>query len=251
MKKRNKNWKKAACLLTMMCMLGSATACEMSFDQKDVKQTESVKEENGRSGNAFFEEKGLEVINVMKEKIHEEAFMDMLLADDLKESDKYQKLKDSSYDQPDQIYKITMANDAISNLLKIETSSDYDLEGMSASMKEVLYKQVLYSFMTYITSRSGVEAVALQGCLVTEKLFVSDEKNVNCIYLYGYEDQYPIAVVYAGSEDGAVLARGYFVISDDFNASSVEGVKEGMLMKGLAEIDEIESALGIQIEQIK
>ena len=244
--KKSKNWKKAACLMTMMCMLGSASACEMSFDQKDTEKTESVKVEK-----VSLEDRGLEVIEIMKEKIHSDTYTNMLLLDSLIETDEFQKLKQSSYDKPDKIYRLTIAEDAIENMLKIETTKDLDFGTLSSTLKDELYDQVLYTYMNMLINRSGSMALAIQGSLATDEIFVSDEKNVSCIYLYEYADQYPIAVVFGGSEDGAVLARGYFVLSDDFKAGSVEEVKKSMLIQGLAESADIYEAMGIQVEEIK
>ena len=244
--KRRKNWKKAACLLTMMCMLGSASACEVSFDQKDTEKTETVKEEK-----VSLEDRGLEVIEIMNEKIHSEAYSKMLLTSSLMDTEAYQKLKECTYDTPDKIYRITMADDAIDNLLKIETNTDVDLESLSSNLREVFYTQIFGSYMNIINSKAGAEALAVQSCFASDKMFVSDEKNLKCMYVYEYADQYPIAVVFIGSEDGAARAIGYFVLNEDVKAGSLEELQQSILVRGLAESNELKEAIGFQIEQIK
>lgn len=247
--KRSKNWKKAACLLTLMCMLGSASACEMSFDQKDIEKTETAT--TIKAENISLKDRGLEVIEIMKEKIHSDAYMKTMLSKTLTEEDVCIKLRKCSYDTPDKIYRITMGEDAIDNLLKVETNTDADMESLSPKLRKVIDEMLFNSYVNMISSRAGAMPLAIQGSLVTEKTFVSDEKNVRGIYLYDYTDQYPIAVVFNGSEDGAVLAKGYFILNEDVKTESLEDVKQSFLLPGLAESDEINKAMGIQVEEIK
>ena len=55
-----------------------------------------------------------------------------------------------------------------------------------------------------------------------EKLFVSGELTENEIYLYVYENAAPVAVTFMMGEDGAVAARGMFILYEGFEADRLE-----------------------------
>lgn len=242
-------WKKLAFLLAVMCMLCALASCSMSENQADTKDQKKTK-----VSKISLEDRGLEVIRLMDEKLHNEEYQELMLgkSSSVYDAESYQKLEEATYGQPDKIFRITFSDDSFEGLLETYGAEDVKLSSWSKELQELAKTQIRGSFMTILVARDSASKLALQSLFTTGKIFVTDEeRDRQGIYLYTYQDQYPIAVTITITEDGAASANGTFVLLDDFKAGSEEEVKESLLSVLGSNAEEYGKVLGIQIEQVK
>ena len=238
-----------AFLLAAVLLLCALAGCDTSENQGDSKGTGKTK-----VSKISLEDRGLEVIQLMDEKLHNEEYQELMVgkSSSVYDTEAYQKLEEATYGQPDKIFRITFSDDGLEGLLETYGAKDVKLSSWSKELQELAKTQIKMSFMTILVARDGASKVALQSLFTTGKIFVTDEeRDRQGIYLYTYQDQYPIAVTITITEDGAASANGTFVLLDDFKAGSEEEVKESLLSVLGGDAEEYGKVLGIQIEQVK
>ena len=240
MKRRVQKIRFGAVMLATVLCLSVMTGC-----------SETEKGDNGKTAQISLEDRGLEVISILDQKIHNDTYVDLMSSATMRELDAFQELQKGNYDQPEHVYKISFSEDSVDNVLKLIVGSQYTTDGMSDELKKAVNGQAAWSFLNFRTSREGVEPLAVQGTFTAEKLFTAEEKNLLCIYLYAYPGSYPAAVVFTGAEDGATLARGGFLIVNDFAAGSPEEVEKSLFPYLYKENIEAGKVLGLKIEQLK
>lgn len=212
-------------LATALCvvMLLGAAGCGESGPDEDDRGEGGKRQEQEMARKPLYEQ-GLHVLALMNEKAHSEEYISAVGASQLTDSEYFQKIKSHDYNTPDKIYTVVFSDDMSDMLLN---TMGIDTGEMSDALRESLYHQFFVSIPTHMSSSQGATAIAVASLITESFLFVDDsagEQNLMCLYCF--EDAYPIMVTFAFGEDGAIEARGSFLIVDDFAFDSEEDIRE-------------------------
>ena len=162
---------------------------------------------------------GLEVVSMLSEMTRSENFIGIYTANsEIKNI--ILALGESSYEQPDAVYAITVPEDTLTGMAELS-----NLEGASEELKSYLMQRVMASLMSQINAMSGVEYLAASSVCTVGKTFVSENASENVIYIYVYEGTAPVAVTFTLGEDHTVSATGIFIFYDGFTCGSAEEIQ--------------------------
>lgn len=171
-------------------------------------------------------EQGLDVVALMTEMVQSEDYVSMMTS-----SAEMQELAlevgDGDYTTPAKVYKIAIPEDYLNSLLTGVLEEEQDiLSGMSDSLYDYLNQKMTMSMANQISAQSGVNALALSSVLTVSKTFVSKELQKDSLYLYTFDNGYPVLVSFSMGEGGAVTATGNFLIDTKWTFESIDDVKE-------------------------
>ena len=164
-------------------------------------------------------EYGLDIVALMAEMAGNEEYVGLYTSSsELK--DMLSSVGAGDFSEPSAVYRIRAMEGAVSilDMADIDTLSDE----LRASVEAKLFS----ALATQINSMGGATSVAAASLSTAEMLFVSEELEENEIYLYVYENATPVAVSFMKGENGAVAARGMFILYDEFPVERMEEVGE-------------------------
>ncbi|MBP5282173.1 MAG: hypothetical protein J6Z22_06705, partial [Lachnospiraceae bacterium] len=171
--------RKTTCLLALTLCLGVASGCAEGSGAGNVTAQEEVKK-----SSPSVEQYCLDLIRLLNEKVHNDTYVEIMATSSLTKSDAFDRLREGNYDAPEKIYKITFTKKDLDQLYKLLSVEEDGFTNMSEELKESLQGQLRASFMTLLTSKLvGAERLALQSVFTAQKLFVTEEKSLSCIYL--------------------------------------------------------------------
>ena len=242
----SRNIKKIACLLALIFCLGAIMGCA-----KESGTDDGTEQEKEKKTSVSIEQHCSDLIKLLSEKVHNDTYVELMTTSSLTKSDAFAELREGNYDAPEKIYKITFTKKDMKLLCELANVDQDAFDDMSKELKESLQSQLVAAFMTLLTSKTaGAERLALQSSFSAQKLFVAEEKNLRCIYLYAYKDTYPVAIYVGGAEDGATQASASFVLIDDFKADTEEDVISSMFPSLVDGVD-LKKLYGAEVEEIK
>lgn len=188
------------------------------------------------------EDRGLELLRLLDEMVHRESYFRSYLesysssaAEAMNMRNIYEKLSKVSYDRPERIFRITYSEEAMKEVIEFCFSNGDYFEGMSEELKKWLLDQWFLGWNYGQESRVGVyeygsndyfERMHMTSLYQISTSFLGDKRNMRCLYLYTFSEQYPVLIGFAGSEDGIVNACVRFIIDDNLKTDSIEDVKD-------------------------
>ena len=121
---------------------------------------------------------------------------------------------------PIAVYEIGPADEVLEELLD---SADMKL---TEEQEHIITARLFGSVASQINAGYGVSALAASSAFTGSKLFVSDEAVNGTLYLYVFEDAYPVLMTFTQGEDGASSASGMFLLGDGFDGLDGEELTE-------------------------
>lgn len=222
------------CLRSRKRFLAVALCIALAFGAAGCGAAESGEDDGGRqeASRKPLYEQGMHVLALMNEKAHSEAYISAFGANQLMESECFQKIKEHDYSTPDQVYTVIFPDNVLDVFLAVEPGMDVD--GMSDALRESLNEQFFLSIPNIMIARQGTTALATASLITESYLFVDEDAvKQNLVCLYCFRDTYPVIVMFSYGEDGAVAARGSFLIVEDFRFDSEEEVGESLNLEQL------------------
>lgn len=164
-------------------------------------------EDSGKKSEKPLYKQGMEIVELIDEKVHSDAYLNLIATGTIAESDFIAEMKETDYAKPDEIYEIVFPEDTLEELWKSELTED--MEDMPKLLKKEMEGRLLGGFVNLINGKNGALALACSGVLTSNVLFVDeDAKEQNIMYVYCYENAYPVAVTFTYGKNGAVMASG-------------------------------------------
>ncbi|MBR5566149.1 MAG: hypothetical protein IKW08_08320 [Roseburia sp.] len=193
--------------------------------------------ENNASGNSASDkslyEQGLGVIALMAEAAQAEEYVGAYTGNpEIMEI--IQNVAAGDYTTPTAVYSLSVNDEVLLSMLGLE-----NLKGISAELKENLLSRSFGSLITQINGYAGVNNLAASSVLTLGKSFVDSSITEDVIYIYTFENAFPVAVSFTVGENGAVSAGGNFIMYEEFTCGSVAEVQEFFSEFGavVAEVD--------------
>lgn len=163
---------------------------------------------------------GMDVVAIMAEAARTEDYTRAYTgSSDLMEI--IEKVGEGDYSSPKAVYSVTVSEEAILGMLGME-----NLDGFSDALKETLLSRAVGSLTTQINGYAGVNNLAASSVLTLGKSFVDKNLADDVIYIYTFENGYPVAITFTVGENGAVSAGGNFIMYEEFSCGSLEEVQE-------------------------
>lgn len=174
---------------------------------------------------------GLEVIQLMLEMAQTEEYIDML-AGSTEIKAVVQDISTGDYSKPKAVYAISITDAELAFMAEFDSPDD-----ISDDLKTLLMQKLRGSLMMRINGMSGALNLAAASVCTAGKTFVDEGVTEDIIYLYTYDDAFPVAVVFTVGEDHAVSASGTFVMFDGFTCGSADEIEAFF---GYVDIDVVE-----------
>ena len=154
------------------------------------------------------------VIDLMKEMLSSEEYVKMYGSVQAY-SNAFEKVKGGDYSKPSKIYELTFSEE------ELWEKQGVDINALSEDLKEYTVGLLYNSVATLILQTESVASVAAMSAFTAVKSFVCDEIEGGAVYLYAYENGYPILITFAEGESNSVRVAARFLVSDSFDASDV------------------------------
>lgn len=164
---------------------------------------------------------GGEVIALMKEMIASEEYEALYgLAESYSQT--VSKLREGDYTEASAVYELDVP---VGSMLSVEMNSD--------NLEEYVTSAAYVSFASRVNQAAGVEALSVAAAYSAQITFVNAEVKENTVYLYIFENGYPITVAFIPGEDGAVRAVGYFMLNDSLLVESSDDIENSLADLGV------------------
>lgn len=196
--------KKKNCILAMTLTLAMMLTCVGCGTQKTAEKS--------------LREQGMDIIKVMEEMVKSEDYGSLMSGSADLEEIRLQ-LAAGDYTSPAAVYEISVPTIWSILALAGESEDSYDF---SDTLKKQLDIKSASALTGQLNAMKGTVALAGTSLYTAGKTFVSDELTENTIYLYTFQNGYPIAVVFTAGEDHAVTAQGTFILWEDIDGESME-----------------------------
>ena len=161
---------------------------------------------------------GEDVISIMVEMIDNEDYREIY---DLSEEydEEISKLCEGDYSHIEQVYELIIPVEQLMN-------KSLDEDDVSEDLYQYVCSSALTSFASRINQASGVKAMAVASMFSTQKSFASKKMDESTVYLYVFEDGYPIAVTFADGGEDAFRAIGYFILNEEFDTDDEDSIRK-------------------------
>ena len=160
---------------------------------------------------------GESLIALMADMVKSEAYADLYDFPNAY-ADTAAKLREGDYQKPSAVYTLQVPENAA---LLGESIPD----GLSAPLDTYLHDAAFLAFSSRINQMQGVDALSASSMYTAQISFVGDEGIERALYLYTFENGYPIAVHFLPGEDGAVRAVGYFLLHEGLDTADADAIE--------------------------
>lgn len=167
----------------------------------------------------FLYNKGLEIIGVMEETASSESYKDAVLPTE--DNPYFSKVSQVALGKPSQVYEIKLSKVILEN----QFPKDFTLN-ISEAFERSLVIRSKESLALHINSRLGAEAIVFSSLTSYKEAFSYPHLKEDLTYLYLYNSELAVMVVYSVYED-AISAGAYFVVNESMKTmDSVEGLED-------------------------
>lgn len=177
---------------------------------------------------------GMDVISVMEEMVKSKDYASLIGSSAEAVEEIRADLAAGDYTAPLAVYEVQCPH--IQDVLALAEDSTIT-DGFSEALKNHLNNRAASTLVNLINSRSGYAPLAAASVYSTGKTFVWEKPQENTLYLYTFENGYPITVTFTAGEDNSMTATGTFLIVEDFDIQAAEQLLT--LLKGLGFESEI------------
>ena len=165
-------------------------------------------------------EHGLSVISLMAEAASTEEYVGAYTGNpEIMEI--IQNVGGGDYTTPKAVYSLSVSDEVLLSMLGLENPN-----GISVELKDNLLNRSFGSLITQINGYAGVNNLAASSVLTLGKSFVDSTLTEDVIYIYTFENAFPVAVTFSVGENGAVSADGNFIMYEEFTCGSIAEVQE-------------------------
>lgn len=168
-------------------------------------------------------DRGMDTISLMNEMVQSDAYTEMMGVASL--ADAIATLKAEEYETPKSAYCILPSKDMLDTALAMIEADAPGTKNLPENLKHTLKKKVLAGTASQLNARYGTSAIAASSLFTVSQTFVSHETTQDIIYIYTFEDAYPVCVTFSVGDDAAIMSTGYFIMTKDYEDSE-DGIRE-------------------------
>ncbi len=199
-----KSIQKLSCILIAVCLLLAFTACNSSKGDNEQKKADSD----------ILYNKGLELVGLLHEMVSSEEYITLFgIPTELY----YEELTNGDYENCIAVYQVDISDTQLQSFMIL---SGIEPDNFSDDLISQITKKLYSSFIAQLVARqSGTEALAASSILISSSLFVYKELKEPTMYIYEYNDSYPVVVSFYPGDDGAVSAGANYFLIDELKAA--------------------------------
>ena len=171
-------------------------------------------------------DQGQKIISLMDEMIKSEEYAKAYVS--IANTDAIIKeLREQDRTEPIAVYKLTVPAESL-------VSSNIDMDKMSDELEKYLIQSSYTSFASKLQLQGSYsENVTVSAMYATHSNFVDAELKIETVYLYVFEDGYPISVTFLPGENGAVRGTGHLILLSLFDASDADAIEKSCTIYGI------------------
>ena len=198
--------KKIFSFIAVLALIFSLSACQGTPDATN---------SGSKTGNLA--DDGMKVISLMNEMISNDEYGLMVLNNYSKYVEIINDIRRGNYSTPTAVYELKMDTRMV-----IGAGSD----GFSEALDRYVDSLANASVVSYINSAESIDGVAVSSLFSANVAFVDESVKEDAMYLYVFEDGYPIFVNFTCGEDGAVIASGNFIMNMQLYPDSADNIEQ-------------------------
>ena len=167
-----------------------------------------------------FEEKGMELVDIIEEMINSEEYLEVY---GVRDEDVLGLIKDAAegdYSEAEHIYELkfdNLADDMVDNYNKLPRS-----------LKDMMKNRAYGAYISSLNSVVGSTPLVAASMTTASSVFATD-KDENTIYIYTFEEGFPIAVTFVVNDEGICSASGTFLFgADNYDFSSAKKLEKSL-----------------------
>lgn len=172
------------------------------------------------TGRKSLYDHGLELVEVVEEMAKSEKYLEIYTGSP-RISEVISEFGQGDYSVLQKVYKLTPTSDYLA-----EYEMAAELSGLSEKVKKIVSDKTIASLATQINAMGGAENLAATTVCTAGKTFVSDELQKACVWIYVFEDGFPVAVTFTAGEDSTVSASAMIISCDGFPSESAQEIEE-------------------------
>lgn len=222
-----KNKKRICILYTAAVMLCTLCGCQ---NGKTNEQPEAPKV------SSLYEE-GAALVSDMQALANDAAYIKLMSsATDIKQN--IETVASCNYDKPSGVYSISNIKDVSKAALLIsglqngslsETADRYIQNSAGAQLANIL-----------IARFGGAHNLAASSVIMTSSCFYNPDCTEIKVYIYAYDDAYPVIVSFIPGKNGAVSARASCMLVDSVRGAGKDKINEFLGSSGYQDLYELE-----------
>ena len=159
---------------------------------------------------------GMDMVSKMAEMTQSEEYL-KLYTDSEQVIEVVKEIAEGDFTEPEAVYSMNIPEESLATLLELG-----DVEELSVELKDIAKDKLMGSWVTYMNGMSGTLQIVASSVCSMEKTFVNKDVTESVIYIYTFEDATPIGITFLVGEDGAIAAKGFFIMNGELNIESVE-----------------------------
>ena len=158
----------------------------------------------------------MDMVSKMAEMTQSEEYL-KLYTDSEQVIEVVKEIAEGDFTEPEAVYSMNIPDESLATLLELG-----DVEELSVELKDIAKDKLMGSWVTYMNGMSGTLQIVASSVCSMEKTFVNKDVTESVIYIYTFEDATPIGITFLVGEDGAIAAKGFFIMNGELNIESVE-----------------------------
>ena len=172
---------------------------------------------------------GNDVISLMDDMLRSDEYAENFgVANEHKEI--VEKLRSGDYSSASAIYELSIPEESL-------THGDFDFDDYSGDLKEHMRVSLYSSFVSQLNAKEGGSTqVVATSIFAASKSYVCKSLEDIAVYLYVFENGYPIVVVFTPGESGAIRAYGNFLLNEGVNTDDAEQIEESFSELGIRKV---------------
>ena len=198
--------KKIFSFFAVLVLIFSLSACQRTPDTTN---------SGSKTGNLA--DDGMKVISLMNEMLNNDEYGLMVLSNYSKYVEIINAVRRGNYSQPTAVYELKM---------DIRMVIGAGRDGFSEALDRYVDSMANASVASYINSAESIDGVAVSSLFSANVAFVDESVKEDAMYLYVFEDGYPIFVNFTCGEDGAVRASGSFIMNIQLYPDSADNIEQ-------------------------
>jgi len=187
--------------------------------------------QTAESGGKSMYDHGFELVEMVEEMAKSEKYLEIYTGSP-RISEVIAEFGQGNYSVLQKVYKLTPTADYLA-----EYEMAAELSVLSENVKKIVSDKTIASLPTQINALGGAENLAATTVCTAGKTFVSDELEEACVWIYVFEDGFPVAVTFTTGEDSTVSASAMLISCDELPLESAQDIEE--FLGGAVKVEDI------------
>lgn len=167
-------------------------------------------------------EHGMDMVALLDEMVRSDAYGEMMGNPD-GFGDVVERIREGNYTEPAAVYQMEISAGILDEAILDISPDDSDFSDV---LWESLRHKWIGNLVFQINAYSGVSYVAASSVYTADKVFTGSELSEDTVYIYTFEEGFPIMVSFIAGEGKVVEASGSFVLYEETEGEDEKDIRE-------------------------